>query len=72
MNVVFSDIASLGKQIGLFVAALGVIIWLANYTHHKISHEQKENSEKPKTRKSSKPPVKNSQDSGYIDKIAKK
>lgn len=72
MNIVFSDIASLGKQVGLFVAALGIVIWLANYTHHKISHEQKENSKKPQTTKSPKPPVKNNQDSNYIEKLTKK
>lgn len=76
VKVVLGDIARTGLMISLFVVALGVIILLGNYTHHKITHEQKEETpKKPKPAKKTKAdddvPT-GRQEARYINKISKK
>ncbi len=72
LTAVLGDIARTGLLISLFAVAVGVVILLANYTHHKITHEQKESSKKPAKKKSPDSTPTERQETRYINKIAKK
>jgi len=72
IKVVLSDIARTGLLISLSAATIGAAILLALYTHHKIAHEQDENSKKTtKTKKEISVPT-SRQETRYLNKIGKK
>ncbi len=72
IKIVLSDIARTGLLISLSVAAIGAAILLALYTHHKIAHEQDENSKKTTKAKKETPAPTSRQEARYLNKIAKK
>ena len=37
---VLGDVSSTGVILGLLVVSVGVLLWLSNFIHHKVSHEE--------------------------------